>query len=106
MLTITLEQDNIDKLLTLELLACKNSCDINFSIITAGGNLCIKALQTRLAPAPPWRHRPLKICIVRSSRLSKGRRVIKFINNLRFSSATSVLHSEESKVRNKESKQG
>lgn len=95
-----------DKLLTLELLACKNSWAINLKIIAAGGNLCIRALHTRLAPAPPWRQRPLIICTVRSSRLSKGKRVIKLINSLRFSSATSVLHSDDKRVRNRESKQG
>lgn len=100
------EQNPTNWELTLELLACRKSCDINFKIIADGGRRCIRALHTRLAPAPPCRHRPLIICIVRSSKLSRGRRVIKLINSFRFSSATSALHSEESRVRSKESKQG
>lgn len=92
--------------LTLELLAWRKSCDINFKMIADGGRRCIRALHTRLAPAPPWRHRPLIICMVRSSKLSRGKRVIKLINSFRFSSATSVLHSDERRVRSRESKQG
>lgn len=92
--------------LTLELFACRNSCDNNLSTIVAAGNRCIRALHTRLAPAPPWRHRPVIICVVRSSKLSSGKRVMRLISSCVFASATSGLRSEESSVRSKLSKQG
>lgn len=92
--------------LTLELFACKNSCDSNLSTIDAAGKRCINALHTRLAPAPPWRHRPVIICVVRSSKLSSGKRVMRLISSCFLASATSEFRSEESKVRSKLSKHG
>lgn len=92
--------------LTLELFACKNSCDSNLSTIDAAGKRCINALHTRFAPAPPWRHRPVIICVVRSSKLSSGKRVMRLISSCFLASATSGFRSEESKVRSKLSKHG
>lgn len=91
--------------LTLELFACKNSWDSNLVTMVAAGRRCIKVLQTPCAPDPPWRQSPFRICIVRSSRLSSGRRVIRLMSRRCLASATSALVSALSNVLRRLSRQ-
>lgn len=101
-----IERKCIWVILTLELFACRNSSEVNFKTITAGGSLCIRALETLLLPGPPCLHSPVSIWTVRSSRLSKGRRETRFVITLRLSSATSMCLSEDKRVRRRVSKHG
>lgn len=92
--------------LTFELWAFKKSSDISLITTAVGGNRCISAFATRLLPAPPCRHRPIRICVARSSRLSNGSREIKLMRMRRLSSITSGCFSDDNNVRSNDSKCG
>lgn len=71
-----------------------------------GGKRCISDFATRLLPAPPCLHRPIRIWVALSSRLSNGSLEIKLMRMRRLSSITSGCFSDDSNVRNNDSKCG